>query len=505
MSSQTDQRTGLFGRFDFLTMLGAVVTLFVALGAEPWWSLNGTVTSKLFSIQISPFFVHIDAIGLPATVPYANALGSLTRTFLLLGFITLFAASIRPTAWWRNLAVYFGLSSLAELYLSFLLMFYWAETAFVNTYGIIPPFYGTTTLPVNVLGLDLTYYASPLVTASFNIPYYIGFVSVGFILGKTLIKVLHERAFQVLAALLPGGRIHDIYLTPPYQQVWFSSGDREYNPMQMHPEGLTDDEILVSFEKLYQTVDPGGSLSIILPDYAASLGERLERLMPQTGFVIEKTGAIYRTPGKQETELRFRKPAVEKIMAPEPTATLGVQETIEETPAAPIGLAPAIDETVVRSESPPMLAVAEQPIWVDRRMTRLERSILKAAIRNITEHRQPVLYRELLNQVYMDLVDHGVEFDSARQIEATLLDHNGRELLVVEEQDDTGSRTIKKWWLGDQKMGPDKRLSVSGKAWMSGRKRKLPNLQRVFRRSRKSRYESKGSDSDDAGEESPTS
>src|SRR6201982_3600128 len=127
MSSQTDQRTGLFGRFDFLTMLGAVVTLFVALGAEPWWSLNGTVTSKLFSIQISPFFVHIDAIGFPATVPFANALGSFTRTFLLLGFITLFAASIRPTAWWRNLAVYFGLSSLAELYLSFLLMFYLAE------------------------------------------------------------------------------------------------------------------------------------------------------------------------------------------------------------------------------------------------------------------------------------------------------------------------------------------------------------------------------------------
>ena len=468
MSSQTDQGAGLFGRLDFLTMIGAVVTLFVALGAEPWWSLNGTTTSRLFSIQISPFFVHIDAIGLPTSVPFANALGSLTRTFLLLGFITLFAASIRPTAWWRNLAVYFGLSSLAELYLSFLLMFYWAETAFVNTYGIIPPFYGTTTLPANILGLDLTYYTRPLVTASFNIPYYIGFLSIGLVLGRTLIKVLHERTFQVLAALLPGGRIHDIYLTPPYQQVWFSSGDREYNPMQMHPEGLTDDELLVSFEKLYQTVDPGGSLSIILPDYSVSLGERLERLMPQTGFVIEKTGVIYRTPGKQETELRFRRPAVEKITAPVPTANLDLQETVEETPAAPIALAPAMDEAVVQSEQPPMLAVAEQPIWVDMRMTRLERSILKAAVRNITEHRQPVPYRELLNQVYMDLVDHGVEFDSARQIEATLLDHNGRELIVVEEQDDTGSRTIKKWWLGDQKMGPDKRRVVPGKAWMSG-------------------------------------
>jgi len=246
-------------------MLGAIVTLFVALGTEPWWTLNGTTTAGLLNIQVSPFYVHINAIGLPQTVPSASALGSFTRTFLLLGFLALFASAIRPTAWWRNLTFYFGLSSLAELYLSFLLMFYWAETAFVNTIGVLPPYFGTTTLQASIIGLDLSYYTAPLVTATFYIPYYLGFLSIGLVLGRSLIKTLHERAFQALASLLPGGGIHDVYLTPPYQQVWFSSGDKEFNPMKRDPEGLNDAELLVSFQKLYETVEPICSLSIILP------------------------------------------------------------------------------------------------------------------------------------------------------------------------------------------------------------------------------------------------
>jgi hypothetical protein len=502
MNSQTEQRTGLFNRFDLLVMLGAIVTLFVALGNEPWWALNGTDTNNLLSIQVSPFFVHMSAIGLPATVPLANGLGIFTRTFLLLGFLTLFTASIRPTAWWRNLAVYFGLSALAELYLSFLLMFYWAETALVNTYGILPPFYGTTNLPVNFLGLNLSYYSSPLVTAVFNIPFYVGFISIGLLLSRSLLKILHERAFQVIAALLPGGGIHDIYLSPPYQNIWFSSGDKQFNPMQTDPDGLPDDELLVSFEKLYQTVEPGGSLSIILPESATSLGERLEKLMPQTGFLLEKTSVIHRTEGKVETELRFRRPITEKTRAPEPTATLEILEKPEEVPPIPTIL-PPMDTALAQPESLPIQeAPAEAPIWVDTRMTRLERTMLKAAIRNITERRQPVPYRELLNQVYMELVDHKVEFDSARQIETTLLDHNGRELLVLEETDDAGSYKIKKWWLGDQKMGPDKSHGIRGLTWMNGVKPKLPRLGRVFKRPRKARYKSSASDDTESSEES---
>jgi len=208
----------------------------------------------LLSIQVSPFYLHINAIGLPATSAFANTLGSFTRILLFFGFVALVAASIRPIAWWRSLAVYFGLASLAELYFSFLMMYYWAESAFVLAYGIVPPYSGTTTLPGRILGLDLTYYSGLLVTSAFAIPFYLGFLSLSLVMGRGVMRAIQDRTLRVLASLLPGGGVHDVYLTPPYQHVWFSSGDKEFNPMITDPDKLNDDELLISFQKLYDTV-----------------------------------------------------------------------------------------------------------------------------------------------------------------------------------------------------------------------------------------------------------
>src|SRR6266567_4752033 len=230
MSAGANEKLGFLRQVDILVMFGALVALFVALGSEPWWTLTGTATSSLLSVQVSPFYLHINALGLPPTVSAANNLGSFTRVLLILGSLALFAASIQPTSWWRNLAVYFGLSSLVELYLSFVLIYYWAETAIVQAYGVVPPYYGTAALQGSILGL---------------------------VVGRSLIKIIHERAYQVLTALLPGGRIHDVYLSPPYQHVWFSSNDKEFNPLGKDPEVLNDDELLVSFQKLFDTVEPG--------------------------------------------------------------------------------------------------------------------------------------------------------------------------------------------------------------------------------------------------------
>jgi len=509
MMGHSESGAGLLSRFDILIMLGAIVTLFVALGTEPWWTLNGTTTSNLFNIQVSPFYVHIAATGLPITVPYAADLGSFTRTLVLLGFLAFFAASIRPTAWWRNLAVYFGLSSLAELYLSFILMYYWAETAFVSTFGILPPQYGTTTFQANVLGLDLNYYSSPLVTATFNIPFYLGFLSVALVMGRAFVRLLHDRAIQAITALFPGGGIHDVYLTPPYQRIWFSSRNQELNPMRGDPENVNDDEFLVSFEKLYDTVEPGGSLSIILPDWAANLADRFEKLMPQTGFIIEKTGTLYRTPGKPENELRFRKPLTESVAEapPEPAPTLEqapLQQGLE-PPDKPAQAPPVSPQPIVESDNstpPPVLEIIEKPAGMDIKMTRLERSMLKAAIRTIAERKQPVPYRELLNQVYMDLVDHKMEFDSARQIENTLLNHNGREIVLLEETEDNGARVVKKWWLGDQKISPSRSHSLPRLDLVKDVKPTLSSIKRIFRRSRKSRYTRVADDDDDVDGES---
>src|SRR6266496_4648557 len=213
--------------------------------------------------------------------------------------------------------------------------------------------------------------------------------------------------------------------------------------------------------------------------------------MPQTGFVAE-TDVKNRDPQNPQTELHFRKPVREE--QPPQAEVQTIEETVPPLPATeqrtPLELPEAIDEPV-QPEPLPVLEVAEEPTWVPTRMTRLERLIFKSDVKTITEKHEPVQYRELLNQVYMDLVDRKIEFDSARQIETTLLDHNGRELLLVEEADETKSRVVKKWWLGDQKMSPDKNRGlqvldrvVEARPGLGS----LPSLRKIFGRSQTVHY-----------------
>lgn len=495
-------------------MLGAVMALFVALGSEAWWTLTGATTSKLFSIQVSPFFVQIAATGMPSTVPLASDLGSFTRTFLLIGFVALFAASIRPTAWWRSFALYFGYAAIAELYLSFFLMLYWAESVFSSTYGITPPFLGTSTIHANLVGLDLGLYTSPLVTATFSLTAYLGLFSIALLLGRNIMNALRERSMQVLAALLPGNTVHDITLTPPYQQVWYSSTNDEYNPMRKYLGGAGDDQLLISFGRLFETVEPGGSLSVILPEGSTILSEKLDKIMPEVGFTIEEQQSITSPQGKPEIELRFRRPAeeapttTESLPEPSPVIEPALSEQIATPPtpenAAAIALPqqlPSNSEVPLGHGALPTLEVV-QTTTQGRKVTRLERTMLRSAIRAITEHHQPVPYRELLNEVYMDLVDQKVEFDSARQIETTLLDHNGREVVLLEENDASGAHVVKKWGLGSQKLsaGRGPRLPVLNRVKAVGPK--ITSIRRIIRRPRKSRYTQTNESEDDSGSQS---
>ena len=81
--------------------------------------------------------------------------------------------------------------------------------------------------------------------------------------------------------------------------------------------------------------------------------------------------------------------------------------------------------------------------------------MLKAALSIISQRKEPMPYRELLNQVYMELVEKKVEFDSAKQIETALLKHAGGELVLTEEQDKQGQITSKKWSLGEEDLAPE--------------------------------------------------
>ena len=112
---------------------------------------------------------------------------------LILSLIALGASSFHPGTWWSKLGVYFSLCCMTELYLSFLLMYHGALTMLLGAYGILPPYFGTSHLPANIVGLDLNSHPNPLVTASFGFPFYLGFVSIGLITTSLIVNNILER------------------------------------------------------------------------------------------------------------------------------------------------------------------------------------------------------------------------------------------------------------------------------------------------------------------------
>ena len=162
-------------------VLSAIVAFFFTLMDDPWWSITGAATSKLLTIQISPYYFRTAAVGISPTVPFASPLGSLTKILLFLSSVALAASVIRSRVWWRELALFFSLASLVELYLSFLLMYHAAQTTLLGAYGVLPPTSGSTHLPAIILGLDSIGHPNPLVTASLGLPFYIGFISIGLV------------------------------------------------------------------------------------------------------------------------------------------------------------------------------------------------------------------------------------------------------------------------------------------------------------------------------------
>jgi hypothetical protein len=180
-------------QIDPLILTSAAVSFFLAIDGDPWWKVAGANSDKLLSVQVSPYYLQTMAAGIAPVVPFLGSLGSLTRVLLILGFVALIATGIRTYAWWRELAVYFSLSALSELYLSFLLMYHAAETALLGTYGILPPYSGISHLPTSIMGLDLNTYANPLVSAAFNLPFYLGFLSLGLVGTSQILRSRRRR------------------------------------------------------------------------------------------------------------------------------------------------------------------------------------------------------------------------------------------------------------------------------------------------------------------------
>src|SRR5256712_4133436 len=159
----------------------------------------------------------------------------------------------------------------------------------------------------------------------------------------------------------------------------------------------------------------------------------------------------------------------------------------------------------INLDPPPVLETAQTPTWRNARTPRPERAILKSAVTTITTRQEPVPYRELLNQVYMELVDKKVDFDSARQIETTLLNHSGREILLIEEADETGTRVLQKWWLGEQQVAPEKARRLPFLRKITGARPKLPRPQGMLTRVQKPRDDHHGNDESPSDSEQSSS
>jgi hypothetical protein len=417
------------------------------------------------SIQVSPFYLQIAATGIPATTPLASIVGAVTRVLLILSSLVLLASSLRPTVWWRPLATWLSLASLTELFFSLFLLLHAGQTALLTAYGTNPPTSGTITYPARIVGTDLNTYLNPSIAATFNLDFYLGLLGLTIVGTSTILKMIQERG--LLATAIPG--VKEFFLSPPYRHVWLSTSDRDLNPLSRDPENTTDDQLLDAFGKIYRTVQPGGIISIILPQWASTVSDRFQKLLTWVGFAIEDAGTIYRAPGKPETQLRFRKPLASVDSAVQEPETMSV-------------LAQTIDTESSLPDTPPQLTVTSPTDWAPSKMTKQERTMLRSAISILSKRREPVPYRELLNQVYMEMVERKVQFDSARQIESTLLKHTGLELALLEESDEQGVKAIKRWSLGEEDLSPDQNSTSSILKRLSAHRPRVSPVMRLLRK-----------------------
>ena len=435
-AQNSDQK--LFDKIDLPTFIAGLVAGFLAFNNEPWWTLTSSTNSRVLTILASPFYLQISATSISSTIPTVAIIGAISRILLIASSAVLIGSSFRLTAWWRPIATWLSLASLTEIFFSLFLLIHAGQATLYSTYGANLPTSGTVTYPARIVGTDLNTYINPSLTASFNIDFYLGILGLTIVGTTTILKMFRDQ--DLIQVALPSFK--EFFLSPPYRNVWLSTGTKELNPLREDPENTTDDVLLESIGKIYNTVQPGGTVIIILPSWATSLSNRFQKLLVWTGFAEESTETIYRTPDKAETQLRFKRPIKpserskkeEEVSGPKPS-TMSVLEEAEIGPSLP--------------DTPPQLAIVAQPEWTRTKTTRQERAMLRSAMSVLSKRSEAAPYRELLNQVYMELIEKRVKFDSAKQIETALLKHSGRELALIEEADAEGFKTQKKWARGE--------------------------------------------------------
>src|SRR5437870_12852593 len=135
---------------------------------DPWWTLQGEGSSQIITLRVSPFYMETYATGLGVTTPAAVAIGVLTRTLVGIASLLLIISSIKPTVWWRNLAQWFNITAVVQMFLSLAILINTARQEILAVYGISLPLYGRVRFRTNVLGFDLRFYPLPVAPAGYR-------------------------------------------------------------------------------------------------------------------------------------------------------------------------------------------------------------------------------------------------------------------------------------------------------------------------------------------------
>ena len=496
----------LLGRLNLPFLLTAILTGFLALSNDSWWTVGTAGSGSILTASVSPFSVHINGLGVPNTVPGADLIGTVARIGLGLASVALVWQSFFPLSLWRKTVFWSSMSSLAGVFLCFALLLHSTRLILLQQYGVAPTLAGDSVIPGVVLGTDLVAYASPTITSSLSMTFLVGLVGFLVLGGSELAGYLFGPRFRLdVPGLMTG--LTGAFLSPPYQHAWLTSNDSGLNPLGQDPDRLTDDQLALSFEKLLRVLQPGALVSVILPPWATRLGNRLVKIVSWTGFDLENSQVIFRSPGRAENELVFRKPAVSEhadmVKQDEQVEPVEEQEPMEAPKPPQWGLSGDLDNSMPGdedltndlyepgvprdTEGPHLEEQIEEPVWAQPELAPQELAIVTSAVKVIERTAEPVEYKGLIMQVYMDLVDREINFESVKQIEEILVQHAGREVSIFDQLDQTGANVVKYWWLGESAVQTETRVAkkLRGKLFSLGKRvRRVKGAFAGHRRSR---------------------
>ncbi len=455
----------ILSRLNIPFLIVAAIIGLVATNSDPWWTISSAQSTNILQVNVSPFFVQITGVGMPPTVANTDLIGLMTRILMGLTAFALAWQGFFPMSVWRKPVLWLSLSALAGVFLSFALLVHSTQLILFQQFGVMPGLTGDVTIPGVVLGTDLVAYQSPTVSSSLALPFFAGLAGF-FVLGGAELaqSILFPRLGLSVPGLMTG--LSGAFLSPPYQHTWLTSNDQSLNPLAEDPDRLTDDQLAISFEKLLKALQPGAAVSVILPPWATRLSGRLARVVSWTGFDLENSRVIFRIPGRPENELVFRKPAIseeadsEQTEAPEPAAPeeppnpeqdLTSLGELDNSVGTDGGLTGDLYQPGKADENdgPPVDEKIEDPVWAQPGPSPVEAAIIASALKMIERTNAPVRHEDLVEEVYQDLVNENVIFDSVDQVEEVLVSHEGKELTAIEQRDETGTEVVRCWWLGE--------------------------------------------------------